>query len=173
MAKPGFWDDTFEKLAELGMSTAKKTVKAGVSIVSPTALIDSALGTKSSSQDKSIEQLEKTKGKKSNNTPLDFQNLQKSYQNKDMQETNAVRQRLFQLVKRDEEKGSMDKKQEEQEKKRKEAYEEQEKQRQIQQKRNQNSVTNSPQGKAQRGKITRKKSSQNEQAEFKPSTGKQ
>ena len=172
MAKSGFWEDTFEKVSELGQSTAKSAVKATASIVNPTKIVESTLGTYSS-QNKSIEQLEKGKGKKQNNTLLDYQKLQKKYEDQDMQKTNALRQRLFQMVKSEDEKSLMKKKQEEQEKKRKELYEQQERKKREEEKKKQEENQTAPQGKIRRSIFSHKKVAEREQTEVKPSSGKQ
>jgi hypothetical protein len=171
MAKFGFWEDTFEKLTELGVSTAKKSVKSVKQIVDPLKMIDQVTGR--SSSDKGIEQLEKGKSQKQNHTPLDFQKLQKKFQDQDKAETDALRQRLFQMVKSSEEKILMEKKQEEMQKKREEEYTEIEKKKKEEERKKQGAQQIIPQGKIRRSIFSPKKVAKREQAEVKPSAGKQ
>jgi len=171
MAKFGFWEDTFEQLAELGKTTAKQTGKAVKQIVDPTKMAESILG--SDKGDKGMEQLEKGMSSKQNHTKLDFQKLHKKYQNQDKSKTDALRQHLFQIVKSGEEKILMEKRQQEMEKKRKESYEEMEKKRKEQEKKQQEANQLTPQGKIRRSIFSPKKVAKREQAEVRPSTGKQ
>lgn len=171
MAKPGFFSDTFEKLAELGVSTVKKSASAVKQTFDPTKIVEKATGSPSS-QDKGIEQLEKGQSKKQNHTPLDFKKLQNKYQDQDSQKAEILRQRLFQLVKRGDEEILERKKQEELQKKQQEVYQQQEKKRKEEEKKRfQDSVI--PQGKIRRSIFSHKKVAQRQQAEVKPSTGKQ
>ncbi len=171
MPKGGFWDDTFEKLAELGKSTAGKTVKSMGSIVSPTKMFESVTGKQSG--DRGIEQLEKGKSKKQNHTPLDFKKLQDSYQNQDKAKTDALRNRLFQMVKNEEEKLLMQHKQEEKQKKQRELYEKEQKKRQEEARLKASQSAELPHGKERRSVFSKKKVAKREQAEVKPSSGKQ
>lgn len=173
MVKLGFWDDIFEKLAELGQSTAQKTGQAMKQTFSPIKIIESALGTKQSFSDRGIEQLEKGKGKKQTHTPLDFQKLTNKYEEQDAKKAQTLRQRLFQLVKSGEEKTLMAKKQEEQEKKRQEFYQLQEKKRKEEEKRRQEQTAQIPMGKIRRSIFSPKKVAKRKQAEVKPASGKQ
>lgn len=167
--KPGFWEDTFEKLAELGTTTVKKTGQAVKQTVSPTKMIEKVLDTE---PDRGMEQLEKSQAKKKTHTPLDFEKLQKQYKNQDGQKTALLRQRLFQLVKSGEEKILMEKKQEELEKKRKEAYEEEERKRKEEEKKKREAAS-IPMGKIRRSIFTPLKIAKRQTAEVRPATGKQ
>ena len=62
---------------------------------------------------------------------------------------------------------------EEGQKKRQEEYDEQEKKRRDQQQKNQNQQSGMPTGKAKRGTMSRKKSSEQQHVENKPASGKQ
>lgn len=173
MAKPGFWEDTFEKIAELGTSTVKATAKQAIQTVSPTKLIEKALGNSTNPADQSVEKIEKANGQNKNNTPLDFAKLQNRYQDQDKIKSDALRNRLFQLVKSGDEKILEEKKQKELEKNRKEEYEKQEKLRRKQQAAQQQQNAGIPQGKQRRSIFSPKKVARREQAEVKPSSGKQ
>lgn len=178
MPKGGFWSDTFEQLAELGHSTVKQTGQAVKQTVSPSKIIGQIIGTsqertsevKGGSTEGGGRTSEVNEGK--NNTPLDFQKLQQSYQNQDKQKENALRSRLFQLVKSGEEKAVQEKEKKTEEEKRKEIYEEQEKKKRQQQQ-IQQQIASVPQGKVRRSILSKKKAVQQQQTEVKPSTGKQ
>jgi hypothetical protein len=172
MAKPGFWEDTFEKLTELGVSTAKKTTQSLKQTLDPLQMLDQVTGRQGG--DKGIEQLEKGKGKKPNHTPLDFKKLQDKYENQDKQKTEVLRQRLFQMVKGADEKLLMEQRQKEMQKKQTETYEEMEKKRKEEEKKKQLDLqAGAPQGKIRRSIFSPKKVAKREQAEFKPAAGKQ
>lgn len=168
--KFGLFDDIGEQLVELGKSTAKQSVKAVASIADPKLIFESVTGNKSN--DKGMEQLEKGKGKKGNHTPLDFQKLEDKYKDQDKAKTESLRQRLFQMVKSSDEKLMMEKKQEVMQKKRQDTYQEQEKKKREQEQQNQRGGE-LPQGKVRRSIFSKKKVAQREQAEVKPSSGKQ
>lgn len=171
MAKAGFFEDTFEKILEQGAIMGKQSVKQVAKTFDPLQMLDKV--TEQSNSDKRIEQLEKGKSQKQKHTPLDFKKLEKNYENQDKQKTDALRQRLFQLVKGGEEKTLMEGRQKEMEKKRKEAYEENEKKRKVEEKKRQEAMQLTPQGKVRRSIFSPKKVAKREQAEVKPSAGKQ
>ncbi len=98
MPKGNFFDDTFEKLAELGVSTVKKSGTAVKQTFDPLKLAEKAAGA-NTLQDKGMEKLEKGQSQKQKHTPLDFDKLQKQYQNQDQLKADALHYRLFQLVK--------------------------------------------------------------------------
>lgn len=172
MAKKfGFFDEISDQLFELGKSTAKQSVKAVGSIVDPTKILDASTGTNSG--DKGMEQLEKGKGKKTNNTTLDFQKLQNKYNDQDKMKTQMLRQRLFQMVKSGDEKLMMEKRQEELQKKRQESYQDQDKKQKEQAQKQQLASSTEPQGKIRKSIFSAKKVAKREQAEVKPASGKQ
>ncbi len=171
MVKGGFFEDTFEKILEQGATTVKQSVKQVAKTFDPLQMLDQVTGR--SATDQGIEQIEKSQPKKQKHTPLDFQNLQKNYENQDKQKTDALRQRLFQIVKGGEEKVLMEKRQEEMEKKRRETYEEMDKKRREEDRKKQEAAQFTPQGKVRRSIFSPKKIAKREQAEFKPSSGKQ
>ena len=174
-------EDSFEKLVEQGTSQAKKAVKSVVkqvaSTASPTKMWEKILGLDSSPSNPSIpsnpsESPEALKSPKSH-TPLNFEKLGKSYQDKEKQKTEALKQRLFQLVKRGEEEILEKNKQAEMEKKRKEAYEAQEKKKKAEEKKKQDQLGEIPRGKVRRSIFSPKKVAQRQHAELKPASGKQ
>lgn len=172
MAKKfGMFDDIGEQLLELGKSTAKQSVKAVTSIVDPTKLIDS--DNSKNPQDQTIEQLEKGKTKKNSSTPLNLHKLQNKYEDQDKAKTQALRQKLFQMVKAADEKLMMENRQEELQKKREEAYQEQEKKKRTELEKQQAELSSEPQGKVRRSIFSAKKVAKREQAEVKPASGKQ
>ena len=160
MAKGNILSDTFEQLAELGASTAKQTVKSVAQIVNPFS--------KNESKPHSPEV---NRGK--DHTPLDFKKLQNKFQDKDKLQAESLKNRLFQMVRREDEKIIERKDMEEGQKKRQEEYDEQEKKRKEQQQKNQNQESGMPTGKAKRGTMSRKKSSEQQHVENKPASGKQ
>jgi hypothetical protein len=167
MAKKfGMFEDIGEQLLELGKSTAKKTVKAVVQTVNPLSALDS----QNSNSLANPNSLKNPKSPKS--TPLDLDKLQNKYQDQDKMKTQALRQRLFQMVKSGDEKLLMEKKQEEMQKKRQEAYQEQEKKRREQEQKNKQGDV-APQGKVRRSIFSHKKVAKREQTEVKPASGKQ
>ena len=168
-------EDTIERLAEQGSTQAKKAAKTAVKQIkqtfSPSKMWEQILGTSSVSSESSNATSEvKSNG---NHTPLNFEKLGKKYQDTEAQKTEALRQRLFQLVKSGDEKVLMDKKQKEQEKKRQEAYEAQEKKRKAEEKARQEQVGNIPKGKVRRSIFSHKKVAERQHSEVKPATGKQ
>ena len=165
MAKGSILSDTFEQLAELGQSTAKKTVKSVSQIVNPFSSNES---NESNQSNKSPEA-----STKKNHTPVDFKNLQEKFQDKDKLQAEALKNRLFQIVKREDEKSLEREKMRKEEKKRDEEYLAQEKKKKEHEQKMQAQQGNIPIGKAKRGFMSRKKTSEQQHVENKPSTGKQ
>ena len=153
MAKGNILSDTFEQLAELGSSTAKKTVKSVAQIVNP---FDNAKTSAVGQEQNTGKTAEVKRGK--DHTPLDFDKLKNKFQDKDKLQAEALKNQFFQIVKREDEKSLEREKMEEAEKKRKEEYLAQEKKRKEQQKKMQNQQGNIPTGKVKRGFMTLKKS---------------
>ena len=164
MTKNTILGDAFEQLAELGSSTAKKTVKSMAQIVNPFSPNESNVSNKTNSP-------EVSRGK--NHTPVDFDKLKNKFQDKDKLQAEALRNRLFQIVRREDEKVLERKEMEEAQKKRQEEYEKQEKKRKEQQQKIQGQQSGMPTGKAKRGTMTRKKASEQQHVENKPASGKQ
>lgn len=158
MPKKGtFWDDTLEQGTEFASKTAKASVKAVTETLNPFSSL------------KSKETLPKEK--KDSHTPLNFEKLEKQYKNQDTFKTDKLRQTYFQRVKSEEEKVLMDKKKTEQEKEQMLIQEKQQKERQKALQAQQPSEA--PRGKQRRSIFSKKRAVQSEQAEMKPSSGKQ
>ena len=171
MAKGTILGDTFEQLAELGASTAKQTVKSVVQIVNP---FDKTSGEKTSEVNSEQNQTRTSEVKRGkDHTPLDFKKLQNKFQDKDKLQAEALKNRLFQIVKREDEKSLEREKMEEAEKKRQEEYLAQEKKRKEQKKKQQEQQGNIPKGKIRRSIFSAKKTADRQHAELKPATGKQ
>ena len=172
MAKGQLLEDTFEKLVELGQSTAKNTVKSVVSTLNPFSSSSKAEVGKSA-------QFEKATGKNpelsknKNHTPVDFEKLKNKFQDKEKLKVEGLRNRLFQMVKNQEERSLIEKRQKEMEKKRQEVLAEQDKKRKEEEKRKQQAYSNVPRGKARRSIFSQKKAAGQQHAETKPATGKQ
>lgn len=167
MKKGTVLGDTFEQLAELGQSTAKKTVKSVAGIVNPfdqakTSEVGPEQNTRRTSEVK----------RENNHTPVDFKNLSNKYQDKAKLQAEALRSRYFQSVKREDEKILERKNMSEQQKKQEEANAAYDERRKDQQKK-QSQQDGLPGGKAKRGIASRKKSSEQQHAENKPASGKQ
>jgi len=150
-------EDTFEQLVELGHSTAKKTVKSVAQTLNPF--------------DKMLDSSE-IKNKEKNHTPLDFNKLQDKFKDKEKIAAEALRNRLFQMVRQGDEKIVMENRQKELEKKRREEWEKQEKKRKEKEK--QEKQTNDiPLGKIRKTIFSPKKTAKRQHTETKPSIGKQ
>jgi len=167
MAKNTILGDAFEQLAELGVSTAKQTVKSVAQVVNPFSKNESYKSNESNRSNSP------ELNKKSNHTPVDFDKLKNKFQDKDKLKAEALKNRLFQLVKREDEKILERKDMDEAQKKRKEEYEKEDKKRKEQQKKAQGQQSGMPTGKAKRGFMSHKKSSEQQHVENKPASGKQ
>lgn len=166
MAKGSILGDTFEQLVELGQSTAKKTVKSVAQTLNP---FDKTSETQNTKHSKSPESPKNPK----DHTPIDFKKLKNKFQDKDKLQAEALRNQLFQIVKREDEKSLERKKMEEAQKKRQEEYLAQEKKRKEQEKKQQEQQSNIPKGKIRRNIFSLKKTAERQHAELKPATGKQ
>ncbi len=160
--------DSFEQVAELGKTTAKRTLKTAKNIA-----LD--VGTA-----KALEQLvtengsatpEKTNGK--NHTPLKMDELQNKYKEQDVQKEAALRARLFQLSRQEEGKILSEKKQEKQQEEQQIVQEEQQKKRKEEEKMQQQEQGALPEGKKRRSIFSPKKKASEQHAETRPATGKQ
>ncbi len=168
MAKGNILQDTFEQLAELGVSTSKKTVKSVAQTLNPLASPEKSSG------DEKKAMMEKLKNQKNNHTPLDFKRLENQYSNSDSNKTDALRRHLFNLVKRGDEKTLMDSRQREMQKKRQEAYSDSEnKRREDERKKSLTQGDDLPKGKQRKSIFSHKKTAEKQHTETKPSTGKQ
>ncbi|MBW7960686.1 hypothetical protein H3C65_04340 [Patescibacteria group bacterium] len=170
MVKGRLLDDTFEQLVELGQSTAKKTVKSVAQTFNPLSVLDTPDANETGPNKSRSDNPEKMK--KNNSTPLDFEKLKNKFQDNDKAQTEALRNRLFQMVKQGDEKVLAEKKQEELQKKRQEEYEKEEKKRREEQQQQEISAP-LPMGKIRKSIFNPKRSAERQHAETKPSTGKQ
>jgi len=173
MPKTGFWDneEILGELLELGKSTVKNTGQQLKQTFSPLKILEGIVG--GGNESLLIEKNDKNELKREHNsTPLDIEKLRNKYQEQDKQKEEALRQRLFQLVKRGEEEVLQTQKQQEAEKQRMEAYQEQKKRKEEERKR-QEALVEAPKGKIRRSIFSPKKVVQRQQAEVKPATGKQ
>lgn len=167
MAKGKLLQDTFEQLAELGTSTAQKTVKSMAQIVNPFP------ANESNASNESNKSHSPENNGKNNHTPLDFDKLKNNFQDNEKAKVEGLRNRLFQMVKTEEERSLIRKRQEEMQKKRQESYDKQQKDKNEQKKREQQS-SGIAHGKLKGDNAQRRKAAAaQQQAEVKPSTGKQ
>ena len=171
MSKGKLLEDTFEQLVELGQSTASKTVKSVAQTLNPLSALDKAdlpLSSRASEQSKRVEG-----SKNKNHTPLNFEKLKDKLQNKEKVQADALRNRLFQIVRQGDEKMLMQKRQKEIEKKHQEEYLIQEKKRKEEEKKRQQQIGDLPLGKIRSSIFSVKKTAERSHAETKPATGKQ
>lgn len=171
MAKGQFAHDTFEKLTELGASTAKKTVKSVASTVSPTKIIEQIAGQKAEAEAETKRKELKKNG--DSHTPVDLEGLKKKYDEQDKQKEVEIRNKLFQLV----QEGSKSAKQKAEEKERQRiqemTQETEEKKQKQKQKLEQEQQEDIPRGKERKSLFSTKKKSMEKHAEYKPAVGKQ
>ena len=175
MAKGNILEDTFEQLVELGQSTAKKSAQQVAQTTNPLKLVQSAFGQENSNESNQTNKFQSfesvKKGK--DHSPLDFKKLQEKFKDKEKMKMEGLRNRLFQIVKREDEKSLERKEMGEAQKKRQEEYSTQEKKRKEQQQKIQGQQSSIPTGKAKRGFMSRKKTSEQQHVENKPASGKQ
>jgi hypothetical protein len=169
--------NAFEQVIESGKDMAKSSVKQVTETLSPWDMIRNSFtdteGQSSHSSQKSKEG--SRKGEK--HTPLDFDNLDKKYASQDKQKLDSMKLRLFQMVKRDDERSLQQSKQSKAEKERSQAYEEADKKRREEQRRRSLMQGDAPEGKSGRGtalmgKKKKKQASEPQPAETKPGGGK-
>lgn len=168
MAKPGFFDDTFEQLVELGSTTAKKTGKALAQTFSPLKLLETAVGLNSDDNNQNLEKKES----KVSHTPLNFEKLREKYNQQDKEKEIALRNRLFQLVKQGEEKEIERRKQEAAIKKQEEEREKVEKEQRKKLKEQEEAQAVIPKGKIRKSIFSPKKAAQQKHQELKPGSSK-
>lgn len=155
MPKGSFWNDTFEKIGELTASTAKKATETVRQTFDPTKMMEQVTGA-DNSQNNSNSQKEKM-AKKQDHTKLDFDKLQNSYQNQDKQKTNALRNKLFQLVKSGDEKVLQEKEQEKKNREEQTLREEQDKKKRLEETKRQQNAGDAPAGKERKSILGKKK----------------
>ncbi len=150
MNKTGNFDDSFEKAPESDQPITKQSGK----------------------KDVGIEQLEKGQAKKQKHTPLDTKKLQDKYQDQDKRKAEALRQRLFQLVKSGEEKAIKERKRKELERQRQMVAEQEQKKKKEEEK-NKQPPAPIPKGKVRRSIFSPKSWAKRLQTEVRPASGKQ
>ena len=141
--------DSFEQVAELGKDTARE-LKDAVGAFSPLNFFEN-ISTQSATPKKEGEE-DKKQG---DHTPIDVEGLEKQYEGEDKQKEQALRQKLFRMVKQGEVE-EVQKKKKEEEKKMREQQE----------------IGGLPQGKVRRSIFSPKKKAQMQHAETKPAVGK-
>jgi len=165
--KGRFVTDTFEKLEDLGKSTAKQVTKQAIDTFSPINILENLTTPK-----KNEKQDNKDKEHNdSNHTPINMDSLKKNYEQQDKKKEVNLKNRLFQLVKEGEQKELQKKKQQEQQKKQEEG--EEEKKKQEVKKKEEDQRGEVPQGKVRRSIFSPKIKAKREHFEIRPSQGKQ
>lgn len=168
MPKGSFLSDTFEKLAELGGTTAKQTTKVAQQVVNPQKAFEQVTGVTTRSEEEVKRETERKKA----STPLDLQKLEKSYEEQDKQKEEILRNRFFQLVKEGERGALAEAKREEEEKKRREEQELEEQKKKEQERLKSQDADSLPKGKERKSLFSPKKKAQAQHAETKPSGSK-
>jgi len=169
MVKTNFFDDTFDKIAELGVSTTKKAAKAITQTFSPLKITEKMLGL---DDELSVVNKQEIKKGGQNHSPLDFEKLNNQYARQDAQKQELLRNRLFQLMKQEDEKILQEKKQRKEQEKLTEERKKAEKKRQEQIAQQQTQETTIPRGKIRRSIFSPKKVAQKQHAEIKPAGSK-
>lgn len=170
--------DAFEQVFETGRDMAKSSAKQVAETLSPWDMIRNSFTEQKNGQKDQQQKAKEQMGKGGNNTPLNFDKLQKSYANQDQKKIDSMKQRLFQMVKREDERTIQRSQQTKAEKERSEAQEEAEKRRREEERRRQNAMGNAPEGKSGRGtalmgKKKKRQATEPQPAETKPGGGKQ
>lgn len=159
MAVKKIIQDAFEQVAETGRDMAKSSVKQVQETFSPWDMIRNSFEAKADNKNGPESQLNnmKEKMRKGGHTPLDFDRLQKSYQNQDKAKADALASRLFQMVKQQDERSLMASKQKAAEKAQMDAYTESDKKRRKDEQLRIQSQSGAPQGKERRSILGGKK----------------
>ncbi len=157
--------DTFEQIAELGGSTVKKGAEQAAKTFSPLSIFENLLSSDSETPKNDTDK------KPEGHTPIDIKGLTKKYEAQDKQKENALRNKLFQLVKSGDDQEMQKKKSVERQKTVQEQREEQEK---IEKEKRirESQAGDVPQGKKRRSIFSPKARAQREHAELKPASGK-
>ena len=172
MAVKKILKNAFEQVVETSKDVAKSSAKQIKDTLSPWDMIRNSF-TETNPQKNMEHQMKsnEAQGKDEKHTPLNFDNLNKSYADQDKQKIDAMKQRLFQLVKNDSEKADQKTKQEKMQKERNEQQEEMDKKREEERRRQQSGMI-SPQGKLKGGKRKRQ-AAEPQPLESKPGSSKQ
>ena len=165
MPKGKILQDSFEQIVELGQSTAKKGAKQAAQTFSPLNILEN-LTSSSASKPNEID------NKKSDHTPIDIGSLKENYDVQDKQKKNALRNKLFQLVKSGDDQEMQKKKSEERQKTVDEQRAEEQKAAEEKKKRDTQILGEVPHGKQRKSIFSAKTKIQREHAELKPASGK-
>jgi hypothetical protein len=172
MPKGRLADDTFEKLVELGSTTAKKAGKTVVKTFTTQKVlentIESVLGTRPTGTTENGE-----KKKPNNFTPVDFEDLKKKHALKDKEKETALRQRLFQLVKEGEKDMANTVAKKHRERQGQMELEEQERKKREEEKKLAEQSSDIPKGKERKSIFSPLKKVVEKRAELRPGSGKQ
>ena len=145
--KVGFWSNTFETLEKFGKDTAKETARGVADTVNP---FKKEKTINPEEQEEESHKMEKKK-RREDFTPLDIEKLHGSYKSEDEMKAQALRQRLFQLVKKQEKDIMEEDEKQKEEKKLREEQEEEERRKKEKERLKQEQESEIPKGKDQRG----------------------
>jgi hypothetical protein len=172
MASKKIVTNAFEQVIEASKDMAKSSAQQIKETFNPWDMIRNSFSEENPQKD--LENKMKSKeapGKGDKHTPLNFDKLNKSYADQDKQKIDAMKQRLFQLVKNDSEKTDNKTKQQKFQKERDEQQQEMDQRREAERRRQQSGMI-SPQGKLKGGKRKRP-AAEPQPAESKPGSSKQ
>jgi len=145
--KVGFWSNTFETLEKFGKDTAKETARGVADTINP---FKKEKTINPEEQEEESHKMEKKK-RREDFTPLDIEKLHGSYKSEDKIKAQALRQRLFQLVKKGEKDIMEEDEKQKEEKKLREEQEEEERRKKEKERLKQEQESEVPKGKDQRG----------------------
>lgn len=168
--------NAFEQVLESGKTMATSSAKQVKETFNPWDMIRNSFTEGDRSNQNPESKMKELQGKGGNHTPLNFESLEKSYAKQDNQKIQMMKQRLFQIVKRDEERTHQKTEQTKADKEKQVAYEENEKKRRAEEQRRMNAQSAAPEGKSGRGSaLSRKKrkATEPQPAETKPGSSKQ
>ncbi len=168
MPKGKIAHDVLETMAELGVSTAKKTVKSVKSTGSPSDFFQEIVGNRPAGGDS--KEVHKQVGEHSK---IDLKEIGEKHDQEDKIKEQAIRSRLFQLVKEGEKKSSGEREQEEQERVQHLAAQARHKKKKDEEKRRSEGAGEIPQGKVRRSIFSHKKVAARQGVETRASSGKQ
>lgn len=169
MPKGSFTSDTFEQLAELGVSTTKKSIRSVAQTFSPIKIVEQLVGATGPTE---TETKKPEKSGKPAHTPLNFDRLKNTYSKQDTAKVTVLRNRLFQLAKSNEQAAIEKEGREREQTQFKTLGEESERKKHVKEKsKMQSSLI--PMGKQRRNIFSPRKMAARQQVETRPSSGKQ
>lgn len=175
MGNKSLFEDTFEKMAEMGKSTVKSATQSVTGSAKPTQKSTADLSGNFTAELLGINTNPELKAamEAGGHTPLDIANLQQGYKNQDQNDMNAVREKLifFRDFKDREKKAIDERKRDEKQRLQKIQVEEEEKKKQQDAKNLQ--PMEAPKGKERRSILSRKKVVKRNQMETRADSGKQ